>query len=67
MPDVDPITAETVAKMATQLLRLPLTPADAAAAAGMLNGLAADMQAFHKMPLGDEEPATTYAAVEGVP
>jgi hypothetical protein len=33
----------------------------------MLNALAADMQAFRKMPLGDDEPATTYAAVEGQP
>jgi hypothetical protein len=67
MPEVDPITAETVTKMAAQLLRLPFTPADAAATAGMLNGLAADMQALRKMKVDDEEPATTYAAVEGEP
>jgi hypothetical protein len=33
----------------------------------MLNALAADMQGFRKLALGDEEPATTYAAAEGQP
>jgi hypothetical protein len=67
MPETIPITPETVAAIALQLLGVPLTEADAAAAAGMLNALAADMQAFRKMKPGDEEPATTYAAVEGQP
>jgi hypothetical protein len=67
MPETIPFTTETAAAMALQLLGLPLTEADAAAAAGMLNALAADMQAFRRMKLGDEEPATTYAAVEGQP
>jgi hypothetical protein len=53
--------------MALQLLGMPLGEANAAAAAGMLNALAADMQGFRKLPLGDEEPATTYAAAEGQP
>jgi hypothetical protein len=67
MPDTTPVTPETVAAMALQLLGTPLTEADAAAAAGMLNALATDMQAFRKLNPGDEEPATTYAAVEGQP
>ncbi len=67
MPETIPITPETVAAMALQLLGMPLTEADAAAAARMLNALAADMQAFRRMKPGDEEPATTYAAVEGQP
>jgi hypothetical protein len=67
MPETIPTNPETVAAMAVQLLGMPLTDADAAAAAGMLNALAADMQAFRKMELGDDEPATTYAAVEGQP
>jgi hypothetical protein len=62
-----PITPETVAAIASQSLGMPLTEADAQATAAMLNALAADMQAFRKMPLGDDEPATTYAAVEGQP
>jgi hypothetical protein len=67
MPETIPITPDTVAAMALQLLGMSLTDADAAAAAGMLNALAADMRAFRRMNLGDEEPATTYAAVEREP
>jgi hypothetical protein len=65
VPDLN--TPPTNADLATQLLGRPLTEADAAAAAAMVAALAADMQAFRRMPLGDEEPATTYAAVEGEP
>jgi hypothetical protein len=61
----DQIAAETVAQIAAQTLRIDLSPANAAAAAGMLNALAADMEEFRRMPPGDHEPATTYAAVEG--
>ena len=67
MPETQPITVETVTNMAAQLLGVPLAPADAAAAAGLLKALAADLQSLRKMSLGDEEPATTYAAVEGQP
>ncbi len=67
MPETIPTSPETVAAVALQRLGMPLTDADAAAAAAMLNALAADMQAFRKMKLRDEEPATTYAAVEGQP
>ncbi len=67
MPETIPTAPETVAAVALQLVGMPLTDADAAAAAAMLNALAADMQAFRKMKPGDEEPATTYAAVEGQP
>jgi hypothetical protein len=62
-----PITPETVAAIASQSLGMSLTQADAQATAAMLNALAVDMQAFRKMPQGDDEPATTYAAVEGQP
>jgi hypothetical protein len=67
VPETIPITPETVTAMALQFLGMPLIEADAAATAGMLNALAADMQVFRKLPLGNEEPATTYAAVEGQP
>ena len=62
-----PITPETVAAIALHSLSIPLSEADSQATAAMLNALAADMQAFRKMPLGDDEPATTYAVVEGQP
>lgn len=67
MPKPEPITAETVANIAKQFLGEPLSDANAAAAAALLNGLAADMRAFRAVKLGDEEPATTYAAIEGHP
>lgn len=67
MPKTEPITAETVANIAKQFVGQPLAQADIAAAAGTLNALAADMQAFRALKLADEEPATTYSAVEGQP
>jgi hypothetical protein len=67
MPKTDPITAETVTTVAKQFVGQPLSEADAATSAGMLNALAADMQAFRALKLADEEPATTYAAAEGRP
>lgn len=67
MAETQPVTTETVSAMAAQLLGLPLSAANAGATAGLLNALAADMQALRKLPLGDDEPATTYAAVEGQP
>lgn len=63
----DPETLPTNADLATQLLGHPLTEADSAAAAAMVTALAADMQAFRRTPLGDEEPATIFSAVEGEP
>jgi len=63
----DSTTPPTNADVATQLLGRPLTEADSAAAAATVTALVADMQAFRQMPLGDEEPATTYAAAEGEP
>ena len=67
MPQSHSITAETVASMAVQILGAPLSPADASAAAKMLDALATDMQALHKLAASSQEPATTYAAVEGQP
>ncbi len=67
MPEPRPITTETVTSSAEQMLRISLTPADATATAGMLNALASDMQALRKLPVSGEEPATTYAAIEGQP
>lgn len=67
MPKPEPVTPDTITNIARQLLGQPLSKNDAAAAAGMLNALAADMQAFRAMQPEDEEPATTYSAVEGEP
>jgi hypothetical protein len=61
------ITPETVAQMAAQSLGMSITPADASATAELLNALSRDMKPFRQMPLGDDEPATTYAVEEGNP
>jgi hypothetical protein len=53
--------------MAAEMLRIPLSAADATATAGMLNALASDMQALRNLDVSAEEPATTYAAIEGQP
>ncbi|MBS0261057.1 MAG: hypothetical protein JSS02_03800 [Planctomycetes bacterium] len=67
MPDTRPITTATIESMATQFLGLTISPANAGATADMLNALSADMQALRALPLGDVEPATTFAAAEGQP
>jgi hypothetical protein len=55
MPEQSGFTAETLMRMAQ-----PLSEADAAAVAGLLGNLAADMRAFRALPVGDDEPATIY-------
>ena len=68
MPQHPPITTETVSSVAEQVLGIPLSAVDTAAAtAAMLNALAADMQALRNLAVSHEEPATTYAAIEGQP
>ena len=67
MPKPEPVTPDTPTNIASQLLGQPLSESDAAAAAGLLTLLANDMRAFRAMQPGDEEPATTYSAVEGEP
>ena len=67
MAKTDAVTPQTLANVAQQFLDCPLTDEHATAAAGVLNALAADMQGFRKLALGDEEPAPTYAAAEGQP
>jgi hypothetical protein len=60
MPEQSGLSAETLMRVAREALGQPLNDADAAAVAGLLGNLAADMRAFRKMPVGDDEPATTY-------
>src|SRR5262245_37334601 len=56
MPETTPIKPETVAALGLQFVGISLTDEQTAAAAGVLNALAGDMQAFRKLALGDEEP-----------
>lgn len=64
MPD-HTITPETLLATAREF-NLPLPEADAKATAELLNALAADMQAFRAMDVGDSEPVTVYRPEEVV-
>jgi len=64
MPRNDNVGTETLRQMAEQLVRTPVPEEDLPGIAAMLNALAADMRAFRALPLGDDEPATTYRADE---
>ncbi|MSR56526.1 MAG: hypothetical protein EXS05_02495 [Planctomycetaceae bacterium] len=68
MPDPLPLKPSFISDLSNQVWGRSLSEQDAAAVAGLLNGLNADMQAFRKVPIADgDEPATTYSAVEGEP
>ena len=68
MPEPKPINPPLVREMSAKRVGREISEADAAAVAGLLNGLEADMLAFRKLKIADgEEPATTYAAIEGEP
>lgn len=67
MADTAVVSPESINRVAVEIVRFPIASAHQAAVAGLLNALAADMQAFRKMDLEKVEPATTYAAAEGQP
>lgn len=54
-----------VGQMAAALTRKKLAEQDAAAVAGLLNALDAEIEVCRSMNLGDDEPAMIYRAVEG--
>ncbi|HVX13430.1 MAG TPA: hypothetical protein VHC22_19760 [Pirellulales bacterium] len=57
-----PIKAETLAAMSGQLLGgEPRDAKDFAAVAMLLTGLEQDMSAFHRVELGETEPAVVYS------
>ena len=59
-PERQPITDETLAEMSRHLLNGHVLPADLAPVASLLNGLMADMATFHRVQLGELEPALVY-------
>ncbi|HTI50960.1 MAG TPA: hypothetical protein VL475_08415 [Planctomycetaceae bacterium] len=60
------LTPPEVKGLSEQLSGRAMTDSDAAAVAGLLNALNADMRALRELPIPDtDEPATIYAAVEG--
>jgi len=63
-----PIDPPLIRELSSKRVGREISEADATAVASLLNGLEADMQAFRRIPIADgEEPATTYASVEGEP
>lgn len=61
------ITSDTIDRLATEIVQVPIAPSQQPAIAGLLNALAGDMQAFRKFDLRNSEPATTYTSFEGQP
>jgi hypothetical protein len=53
-------TPESVRQQARDMLGINLPEKDLPAVVGLLNGLAADMQAMQAMSVGDAEPAVIY-------
>jgi hypothetical protein len=58
--EMQPITVDTLAAISRQFLDGPLRPDDLEAVATLLNGLEADMAAFHRLQLGELEPLLVY-------
>jgi hypothetical protein len=58
------VSAETIARMAAEIVGTPVAARDRAAVADMLQSLAADMAAVKRMNVGSTEPATVYDPAE---
>jgi hypothetical protein len=56
------LAPETVARMADEVVAVPLDDKDRKAVVEMLQSLAADMAALRAFGVGDNEPATVYDA-----
>jgi hypothetical protein len=68
MPNPPDLTPPLIRDLAQGQFAQTLTEPDAAAIARLLTGLAADMRAVRQMTVAEaDEPATTYAAIEGQP
>lgn len=58
------ITAATIEAMADQFVGVELSADQKSGVAGLLNALAADMQAMRDMKLGNTEPAPIFEAIQ---
>jgi hypothetical protein len=68
MPHPSEVTPALIRELSNRQGAQPLPDADAAAVAALMNGLDADMRALRQLTISDaDEPATTYAAIEGQP
>jgi hypothetical protein len=62
------MTPELIRDLANRQFAQTLTEPDARAIAGLLNGLSAEMRAVRQLAVAEaDEPATTFAAIEGEP
>ena len=64
MQNPTPLSPETLAKMAAQLIGIEASASDLERVAGLLNALAEDMRAMRNMDVGVTEPASTYRSSE---
>ena len=60
MPDVEPVSAETVVRMGAELVGHAVGDDDLPAVAALLSGLVSEMGSMRAMEIHDTEPATTY-------
>ena len=65
MADDHAITADTVERMAAEMLNLTLAASEREMVAGLLTSLHKDMRAMRRMDVGTAEPATVYKPREG--
>ncbi|MFH1924566.1 MAG: hypothetical protein ABIP48_32335 [Planctomycetota bacterium] len=64
MQDKPPLSADTIARMAEELLATPVGRRHLEAVAALLAGLTSEMAAMRAMEIGNVEPATVYDASE---
>lgn len=60
MPDLVPISSETLARMSRELTSPAVPESQLAPVVDMLNNLAADMADCRRFPVGEAEPALVY-------
>jgi len=63
-PTPPKITPETIARLADEVVRVPITEKDRKAVAELLQNLAADMTAMNALDVGENDPATVYDPAE---
>ena len=64
MQNESPLSAETIERMAEELLATPLGRQQQEAVAALLGGLTSEMAAMRAMEIGNTEPAAVYDASE---
>jgi len=64
MQNERPLSAETIARMAEELLATPVDRRQHEAVAALLGGLTSEMAAMRAIEIGSAEPATVYDASE---